>query len=80
MKTEFGDFALSCGHTHQPNEEIEVLLKQDEDGEEIQITAEDVLFSREQFQVKSRGGVFFVKEKPKVGEVIRVRVRVECLA
>lgn len=80
LKTEFGDFDLPCNHIHEVDEEIEVLLKQDQDGEEIQLTAEDVLFNREQFQVKSRGAVFFVTEKPKVGEVIRVRVRVECLA
>lgn len=80
FKTPFGLFVLDCGHVHQNGDRIEILLRQDELGEEIQLTVEDVLFNREQFQVKSRGAVFFVTEKPKVGEIIRVRVRVECLA
>ncbi len=85
-ETEFGVFDLNCNHVHGIGEEIEILLKQfplgrgrGEGEVEIQLTAEDVLFNREQFQVKSRGAVFFVTEKPKVGEAIRVRVRVECL-
>jgi ABC-type Fe3+/spermidine/putrescine transport system ATPase subunit len=80
-ETEFGLFSLDCKHNHQAGEMIDVLLKPSgEGGEEIQITAEDVLFDREQFRVKSRGGVFFVNERPRVGEIIRVRVKVECLA
>ncbi len=51
------------------------------EGEELQLTVEDVLFKREQFEVKARGGVFVhMKEAPKVGEVIRISIQVQCLA
>jgi hypothetical protein len=40
-----------------------------------------VLFKQDQFQVKLRGGlVIHMKDAPKVGQIIRVPVKVECLA
>ena len=50
-------------------------------GQEIKLKVEDVLFKQDQFQVKLRGGlVIHLKDAPKVGQVIRVKVQVECLA
>jgi hypothetical protein len=58
------------------------LLKQSEDGiEEIKLKVEDVLFDRDQFQVKTKNGlVINMKVAPKIGQIIRVKVQVECLA
>ncbi len=62
------------------------------EGEEIKLKVEDVLFKQDQFQVKlrgvalsggavSKGGlVIHLKDAPKVGQIIRVKVQVECLA
>ena len=74
-------FDLKCKHKHLSREKISLLIKQTSSvgGQEIKLKVEDVLFKREQFQVKSRGAVFFVKEKPKIGQMIRLRVKVECL-
>ena len=48
--------------------------------EEIKLKVEDVLFKQDQFQVKLRGGlVIHLKDAPKVGQIIRVKVQVECL-
>ncbi len=93
VKTGVGIFTLNCKHIHPEGEKISLLLKQsNEEGEEIKLKVEDVLFDRDQFQVKtgsaalsgeavSKGGlVIHMKEAPKVGEIIRVRVKVECLA
>jgi spermidine/putrescine transport system ATP-binding protein len=81
VKTEFGPLELKCKHKHHAAEKISMLIKQTSgaSGQEIKFKAEDVLFKREQFQVKSRGAVFYVKERPKVGQIIHVRVKVECL-
>jgi ABC-type Fe3+/spermidine/putrescine transport system ATPase subunit len=61
-------------------------------GDEIKLKVEDVLFNRDQFEVKTRGValsgeavskgglVVHLKDAPKVGQIIRVRVKVECLA
>ncbi|MEK6752491.1 MAG: ABC transporter ATP-binding protein [Chloroflexota bacterium] len=56
--------------------------------EEIQLTVEDVFFKQDQFQVKGRGVVLseskdglliHMKDAPRVGDVIRVKVQVKCL-
>jgi hypothetical protein len=52
-----------------------------EGGAQIQLTVEDVLFKQDQFQVKGRGGlVIHMKDAPKVGDVITVKVQVKCLS
>jgi hypothetical protein len=72
---------LECKHKHQLGRKTPLLIKQSSSagGQEIKLKAEDVLFKREQFQVKSRGAAFYVKERPKVGQIIHLRVKVECL-
>lgn len=102
-KTEVGMFTLNCKHKHSKGEKISLLLKQSPSpkrrgarkaqggGDEIKLKVEDVLFNRDQFQVKTRGValsgealskgglVIYLKETPKVGQIIRVWVKVECL-
>jgi ABC-type Fe3+/spermidine/putrescine transport system ATPase subunit len=82
VKTEFGMFDLKCKHKHAKEERVSFLMRQvmGAGGQEIKLKVEDVLFKREQFQVKSRGGVFYVKEKPKILQIIHLRVKVECVA
>jgi len=82
VKTEFGTFSLTCKHKHGIGKKVSVLLNAKENGgDEIQLTVEDVLFKRDQFEVKGRGGlIIHMKDAPKVGEVITVRVQVQCLA
>jgi spermidine/putrescine transport system ATP-binding protein len=82
VKTEFGMFTLNCKHKHAKDERISLLLKQSEEGiDEIKLKVEDVLFKQDQFQIKLRGGlVIHIKDAPKVGQIIRVKVQVECLA
>jgi ABC-type Fe3+/spermidine/putrescine transport system ATPase subunit len=82
VKTEVGIFTLNCKHRHPKDKRISLLLKQSEEGtNEIKLKVEDVLFDREQFQVKTRNGiVVHMKDAPKIGQIIRVKVQVECLA
>ena len=82
VKTEVGVFTLNCKHKHSMGESISLLLKQSEDGDdEIQLNVEDVLFDRDQFQVKTGSGlVIHMKNAPKLGEIIKVKIKVECLA
>ena len=82
VKTEVGIFTLNCKHKFSKGENISLLLKQSEQGmDEIKLKVEDVLFKQDQFQVKLRGGlVIHLKDAPKVGQIIRVKVQVECLA
>ncbi len=92
VETSFGMFNIECGHSHSADEKVSLLIRQSGEGEEIKLTVEDVLFDRDQFQVKtgsaalsgeavSKGGlVIHMKDAPKIGEIVRVRVKVECLA
>jgi ABC-type Fe3+/spermidine/putrescine transport system ATPase subunit len=82
VKTEVGIFTLNCKRKYSKDERISLLLKQSEEGDnEIKLKVEDVLFKQDQFQVKLRGGlVIHLKDAPKVGQIIRVKVQVECLA
>ncbi len=91
VETEFGVFNVECEHKHLAGEKISLLLKQFPtpvfgsgargEGDEIKLKVEDVLFKQDQFQVKLRGGlVIHLKDAPKVGQIIRVKVQVECLA
>ncbi|MCC7116925.1 MAG: ABC transporter ATP-binding protein [Anaerolineales bacterium] len=80
VETEFGTFNLYCKYKHKPNESVSVLIRQCDDGSEaLKLKVEDLLFKQDQFQAQSRGAFFFVKEKPKLGQLIRLRVKVECL-
>ncbi len=90
VKTEVGIFTLNCRRKHSKGETISLLLTQSpspfrrgargEVSNEIKLKVEDVLFKQYQFQVKARGGlVIHMKEAPKIGQIIRVRVKVECL-
>ena len=91
VKTKFGSFNLKCDHKHENGENISLMLKQafsssggkvrGEGIKEIKIKVEEVLFKREQFQVHGRGGlVFHVRKRPRIGQIILVRVEAECLA
>jgi spermidine/putrescine transport system ATP-binding protein len=81
VETEFGTFALNCDHAHKPTEKISLLVRDGgEVSEEIKLTVEDVLFKRDQFEVHGRGGLtFHMDEAPQIGQIITVRVRVQCL-
>ncbi len=90
VKTKFGIVCLICEHKHAAGEKVSVLVNaKDDGGDEIQLTVEDVLFKRDQFEVKGRGAalseskgglVIHMKDAPRVGQVITVKVQVKCLA
>ena len=80
VKTAFGVFALDC--KKQVGEKAQLLITiEEERGEKIQLTVEDVLFKQDQFQVTARGGItIHMKEAPKVGDIINIKVQVKCLS
>jgi len=79
VKTDFGVFNVDC--KLGKGEIVSLLVKQSSrGGEELRLKVEDVLFDRDQYQVRVRGGlVFLMREKPRIGQMIRLRVKVECL-
>jgi ABC-type Fe3+/spermidine/putrescine transport system ATPase subunit len=90
VKTEFGIFDINC--KQNKGEKVNLLLTQSSKAKDevINVKVEDVVYKQNQFEVKSRGGVlsgeavskgakFVIKEKPKIGQTIKVNVQVECL-
>jgi ABC-type Fe3+/spermidine/putrescine transport system ATPase subunit len=88
VKTECGVFTLDCSHKHAVGDKVSLLVKQSgEGGQEIKLKIEDVFFKRDQFEVRasalseSKGILTFqMKEAPAVGQIIHVKVQVQCLA
>lgn len=82
VQTAFGSFAVECDQPLSEKGKIQLLITAgDEEGEEIKLTVEDVLFKRDQFEVKGRGGlIIHMKDAPRVGQVVTVKVQVKCLA
>lgn len=81
VKTDFGSLEPKCKHKHSAGEKIPLLIRQTSTGgEEIKLKVEDVLFKRDQFQVRSGGALFSIHKRPKVGQILRLRVKVECAA
>lgn len=90
VRTEYFTFPLNCRHKHIKGERVSLLVQQSlspeksrvgDQGEEINFKVEDVLFDRDQFEIRGRGGlIFHMGDAPKVGQIIRVEVQVQCLA
>jgi len=81
-RTELGIFDVKCSHSHADGENVALLLKQTEgmSGLEIQARVEDVVFNREQFRVKLRGGLeVSLPYAPEIGSEVRILFSVECL-
>ncbi|GJQ34320.1 MAG: hypothetical protein JETCAE01_03300 [Anaerolineaceae bacterium] len=89
VETIFGTFNLNC--TKNIGSKLQLLLTESPSplgegrrGEvrgEIQLTVEDVFFKQDQFQVKARGGlVIHMKDAPRIGDVVTVKVQVKCLS
>lgn len=79
VKTEYGVFTLGCSHKHVAGEKVSLLVKRAGMGEEIKFTAEEILFNRNQFEVRGAGLVFHLDKAPAVGQIIQIKVEVQCL-
>jgi ABC-type Fe3+/spermidine/putrescine transport system ATPase subunit len=80
VKTDFGIFEVECAHHHAEGERVALLLKLSASGARVKAKVEDVVFNREQFKVKLRGGLIIeLDDAPKVGSEISVQFRAECL-
>ncbi|HRQ22088.1 MAG TPA: ABC transporter ATP-binding protein [Anaerolineales bacterium] len=89
IKTRYGTFTLNC--SKNIGERLHLLMQQPfaplgegRGGEviaQIQLTVEDILFKQDQFQVKGRGGlIVHMKNAPRIGDVVAVKVQVQCLS
>jgi ABC-type Fe3+/spermidine/putrescine transport system ATPase subunit len=83
VESGFGVFTVHCEHTHTEGDIIHLLVRPslvDEESNIIQGVVTDVIFQQDRFKVSLDNGLYFyLSNAPKVGEMIEVRVKVECL-
>jgi ABC-type Fe3+/spermidine/putrescine transport system ATPase subunit len=82
VSTDLGVFRVECQHARKQGDMVPLLIRQTSGGENIeaQIQVADVIFKRDEFEVRVKNGLAFrVENAPKIGEVIRVKIQMECL-
>jgi ABC-type Fe3+/spermidine/putrescine transport system ATPase subunit len=78
--TAFGEFPVNCSHKHAAGDKVSLLVKQSGEGQEIKFKVEEILFKRNQFEARGAGLVFQMDKAPALGQIIKVKVEVKCLA
>lgn len=83
MESKFGVLVVECGHRHQSGEKVHLLarpLSAESEANVIQGGVADVIFQQDRYKVTFDNGLYvYLKDAPKAGERIEVRVKVECL-
>jgi spermidine/putrescine transport system ATP-binding protein len=83
IETRAGVFSVKCGHQHQVGEKVQLLARPLEMGNEanqIRGRVADVVFQQDRFKVTLDNGLYFyLKDKPKIGQMLEIKVKLECL-
>ncbi len=83
VETKLGVFAVQCDHPHQVGDKIHLLarpLEAENEAHQIRGHVTDVIFQQDRFKVTLDNGLYFyLKEEPKMGEKLEIRVKLECL-
>jgi ABC-type Fe3+/spermidine/putrescine transport system ATPase subunit len=84
VSSEFGIFALDCGHEHSKGEKVHLLARPPKVQDEANVISgivTDVIFQQDRYKVTFDNGLFvYLDEPPKIGDNLAVQVRIECLA
>ena len=86
VESRFGRLTVSCRHQHSMGEKVHLLVRPVVNAGEhetniISGVVDDVIFQQDRFKVSLDSGLYvYLPEGPKVGETIKVGVKVECLA
>jgi ABC-type Fe3+/spermidine/putrescine transport system ATPase subunit len=84
IETRFGEMSLHCDHKHQKGDRVDLLARPLPAAREknvVQGIVTDVVFQQDRFKVTLDNGLYvYLQEAPRVGEKVKVRVKVECLA
>jgi spermidine/putrescine transport system ATP-binding protein len=83
VETSAGRFTLTCKHRHSKGDKVNLLVRPHEARSEsnvIRSKVADVSFQQNQFKVTLENGLYvYLKDAPKIGRKIAVKVVVECL-
>ena len=83
VETEVGNFSMPCRHSHQAGEKIHLLarpLAVENEANQIRGRVIDILFQQDRFKVTLDNGLYFYwKDEPKIGQMLVINVKLECL-
>jgi len=84
FQTGHGIFTLRCSHKHAKGDKVKLLMRPQPADTEMNTfsgVVADVIFQQERFKVTLEDGLYvYLQEAPKIGQMISVKVKVECLA
>ncbi len=83
VESGVGEFGVECKHKHSKGEKVLLLARPFEVKSEANVLkgiVADVMFQQDKFKVTLDNGLYiYMKDAPKIGKKIAVRVKVECL-
>jgi len=83
VETSVGNFSMPCKHKHQAGEKIYLLarpLEGENEANQIRGRVVDVLFQQDRFKVTLDNSLYFyLKIGPKIGQMLEIKVKLECL-
>jgi len=83
VETKAGLFSVPCGHPHQVGEKVHLLARpwpEENETNQMQGRVADVAFQQDRFKVTlDNGAYFYLKDGPKIGQVLQIKVKLECL-
>ena len=83
VNTETGTLSVHCEHIHQEGETVHLLVRPlpaESGTNTLKGMVSDVVFQQDHFRVTLENGLYaYLPQAPKLGEMIKVGLRVECL-
>ena len=83
VETKAGSFLMSCRHKHQAGDIVHLLarpLEAENEANQIRGRVADVIFQQDRFKVTLDNGLYFyLKDEPKIGQMLEIKVKLECL-
>ena len=83
IETNAGVFSVKCGHQHQAGDKVHLLVRPFEAAQEanqIHGRVADMVFQQDRFKAMLDDGLYFyLKDEPKIGQMLEIKVKLECL-
>jgi len=83
VETRVGIFSMLCNHQHQVGDKVYLLVRPlavENEANQIRGRVADVVFQQDRFKVTLDDGLYFyLKDEPKIGQMLETKVRLECL-
>jgi spermidine/putrescine transport system ATP-binding protein len=83
VETKAGSFLMSCRHKHQAGDKVHLLarpLETSNEANQIRGHVVDVVFQQDRFKVTLDNSLYFyLKDEPKIGQMLAIKVKLECL-